>query len=168
MPLLQFDLRQCPLPDACLDAVTALNVLEHIDDDELALRQIFRILKPRGVAHIEVPAGPHLYDIYDEQLMHHRRYRLSDLAASARRAGFHVRRATHLGALVYPAFWWTKTRNRRLLQLPAEEKKRLVAQQIRATSRSRLLDLILRCELLAGRLMPYPVGIRCVAVLQKP
>ncbi|MBV8141394.1 MAG: class I SAM-dependent methyltransferase, partial [Verrucomicrobia bacterium] len=33
-PFLQFDLRKCPLPDECLDGVTALNVLEHIDDEQ--------------------------------------------------------------------------------------------------------------------------------------
>src|SRR5436190_884124 len=106
IPLIQFDLRKCPLPDASVDVVTALNVLEHIDDDELALRQIFRILRPGGFAHIEVPAGPGLYDIYDEQLMHHRRYRRSELLERARRAGFSIVRSTHLGVFVYPAFWF--------------------------------------------------------------
>jgi len=167
VPLLQFDLRQCPLPDASLDAVTALNVLEHIDDDALALRQIFRILRLGGVAHIEVPAGPHLYDIYDEQLMHHRRYRRRDLVALARGAGFSVLRATHLGALVYPAFAIAKKRNRRLRQLSAEDKQRTVASQIRKTSHSRLLKMILEAELAVGRRVRYPCGIRCIAVLRK-
>ncbi len=85
LPLLQFDLRRCPLPDACVDAVTALNVLEHIDDDAAALREVARILQPGDIAHVEVPAGPGCYDVYDEQLMHHRRYRLSGLLAKARK-----------------------------------------------------------------------------------
>lgn len=167
VPLLQFDLRNCPLPDACVHVVTALNVLEHIDQDELALRQIFRILKPGGIAHIEVPAGPHLYDIYDEQLMHHRRYRLDELVDRARRAGFSVLRSTHLGAFVYPAFWCTKKRNRQLLRLPVEEKKKIIAEQIRKTSRSAILDFLLRSEMLLGKVISYPFGIRCVVVLRK-
>ena len=40
IPLLQFDLVQCPLPDASIDAVVMLNVLEHIGDDRAAMRQI--------------------------------------------------------------------------------------------------------------------------------
>ena len=167
VPLLQFDLRKCPLPDACVHVVTALNVLEHIDQDELALRQIFRILKPGGIAHIEVPAGPHLYDIYDEQLMHHRRYRLDELVDRARRAGFSVLRSTHLGAFVYPAFWWTKKRNRQLLKLAAEDKKKIIAAQIRKTSSSALLGLLLKGEMALGKAVSYPFGIRCVAVLRK-
>jgi SAM-dependent methyltransferase len=167
VPLLQFDLRRCPLPDGCVDAVTALNVLEHIDDDTAALREIGRILRPGGVAHIEVPAGPGCYDVYDEQLMHHRRYRLAALLAQARGAGFDVLRATHLGCLIYPAFWLVKRRGRRLLRLPAAEKKALVARQIRHTGQSVLLGAVLRLEEAIGRYATFPFGIRCIAVLRK-
>ena len=48
LPLLQFDLVQCPLPSDSIDAVVALNVLEHIEDHQGALRQMFRILRPGG------------------------------------------------------------------------------------------------------------------------
>ena len=41
-----------------------LNVLEHIDDHSSAIAQVARVLKPGGVAVVEVPAGPHLYDTY--------------------------------------------------------------------------------------------------------
>ncbi len=168
LPLLQFDLRRCPLPYACVDAVTALNVLEHIDDDARALREIARVLRPGGVAHIEVPAGPGCYDVYDEQLMHHRRYRLRDLLATARAAGFDVLRATHLGCLVYPAFWLVKQRGRRALKLPDAEKKAIVARRIRQTGDSALLGAVLKVEETLGRVVSYPFGIRCVAVLRKP
>ena len=168
VPLLQFDLRRCPLPDACVDAVTSLNVLEHIDDDARALREIARILRPGGVAHVEVPAGPGCYDFYDELLMHHRRYTSRALLAKARAAGLVVERATHLGCLIYPAFWLVKQRRRRLTGLSADEKHRLVADSIRATGHSALLSLALRAEAALGRSVNFPFGIRCVAVLRKP
>jgi SAM-dependent methyltransferase len=168
VPLLQFDLSRCPLPDACVDAVIALNVLEHIADDEAALSEIFRTLKPGGVAHIEVPAGPHLYDIYDEHLMHHRRYTMPQLRALAARAGFEILDTTHLGTWIYPAFAWVKRRNRRLLASSPEEKSRIVASQIRSTSHSALLRALLRCETTVGTAVSYPWGIRCVIVARKP
>src|SRR5438045_590042 len=44
LPLLQFDLLRCPLPDRSFDAAILLNVLEHILDDNSALRQVHRFL----------------------------------------------------------------------------------------------------------------------------
>jgi ubiquinone/menaquinone biosynthesis C-methylase UbiE len=167
IPILQFDLRRCPLPNDCVDGITCLNVLEHIDDHDGALGHIYRILKPGGLAHIEVPAGPELFDIYDESLMHHRRYRLGELVSMARTTGFTVEKATHLGFMVYPAFWWVKRRNRRHLSAPPEEKMRLVARQIRSTRTQPLLAAMIRLETVLGRVFSYPCGIRCVVVLRK-
>ena len=167
MPILQFDLRKCPLPDSCVDGITCLNVLEHIDDHEAALGEIFRLLKPGGVAHIEVPADPTLYDIYDEHLMHHRRYRLKELLKMAQGKGFQVEKGTHLGFTVFPAFWIVKRRNRRKLDLPPENKAIIVAAQIRSTRTNPLFAILTQLELLIGRYLSFPRGIRCVCVLRK-
>lgn len=168
MPILQFDLRKCPLPEACVNGVTCLNVLEHIDDHVAALAEIHRILKPGGLAHIEVPMCPLLYDIYDEHLMHHRRYRLAELLTLARQAGFQVESATHLGFFVFPAFWFVKRRNRKKRGLPVEEKARLVATQIRSTRANWAFGALVKFETFLGQFLPYPWGIRCVCVLRKP
>jgi SAM-dependent methyltransferase len=167
VPLLQFDLRNSPLPDACFDAIVCLNVLEHIDKDEQALREIHRMLKPGGIAHIEVPSGPSCYDIYDEYLMHHRRYTMRELTGKARSAGFSVISGTHLGALVFPAFYATKQRNRRWLKLKPEAKAAKVKAMMRQTRSSPLVAYAMRLELSMGRVISYPVGIRCVVTLCK-
>ncbi|MBI3885503.1 MAG: class I SAM-dependent methyltransferase [Opitutae bacterium] len=167
LPLLQFDLRHCPLPDACVDGITCLNVLEHIDDHVAALRNMHRILRPGGIAHVEVPAGPQLFDIYDEHLMHHRRYRLRELVQIARETGFGIRLATHLGFIIYPVFWSVKKNNRRKLALSAAAKQQLVAAQIRSSRQSRLFSWAVQCESALGRFMSFPIGIRCVVVLTK-
>ncbi len=167
LPLLQFDLRQCPLPAACVDGITCLNVLEHIDDDAAAMHHLHRILKPKGVLHLEVPAGPKLFDIYDEHLLHHRRYRLKELIQLAQQAGFQVKRATHLGFFVYPAFWWVKQNNRRKLTWPKIEKTKLVVNQIRNSKKNFFLDWTVRLEAILGRMINFPIGIRCVVVLTK-
>ena len=166
LPVLQFDLRSCPLPDNCIDAVTVLNVLEHIDRDEEALAQIYRILRPGGIAHIEVPSGPQLFDIYDEHMMHHRRYRLRDLKAMARRLEFQVLKATHLGALAYPGFWIVKKNNRRLRSRVVQSSTR-VRQHIRDTRASTLMAALMRLELTLSHVMNFPFGIRSVLLLRK-
>ena len=54
----QVDITKVPLPDASYDIVMAHHVLEHIPDDRAAMREMFRLLKPGGVALLSVPINP--------------------------------------------------------------------------------------------------------------
>ncbi|MBX9810887.1 MAG: class I SAM-dependent methyltransferase [Burkholderiales bacterium] len=165
VPLLRFDLLQCPLPSDSFDAVVMLNVLEHIEDDLSALVQVHRILKPGGIAVIEVPAGPHLYDAYDRALKHFRRYDMVELAAKLRKAGFSVERQSHLGFFLYSAFAMVKRRNQR--QQGQEDPNALVKAQASDTSSSGLLKLAVAVERVLGNWFSYPTGIRCLALGRK-
>jgi SAM-dependent methyltransferase len=149
-------------------AVVCLNVLEHIDDDTAAMSHIARILKPGGIAHIEVPSGPHLYDVYDELLMHHRRYRMSGLVRLVQSTGLEVVRKTHLGFFVFPAFAATKLANRWRRRSPAMQKKDMVVSRIRKTSGSSVFRFLLSLENRLGLRVQFPFGIRCVLVARKP
>ena len=167
IPLIQFDLQNCPLPDGSVDGVVALNVLEHIEKDELALKHLYRILKPGGVMHIEVPAGQNLYDIYDEYLLHHRRYSLMGIEAKVKAAGFKILNSTHLGFSIYPAFWAVKKMNRRFLSNTEEQKQKVVTKQIRQTKNNFLMKLALEIEIKLGTFVRFPFGIRCILSCRK-
>jgi SAM-dependent methyltransferase len=162
VPLLQFDLTTCPLPDKSVDAVVLLNVLEHIERDEAALANVARILKPNGVAVIEVPAGPHLYDVYDKLLMHHRRYRMADLIAKIARNGLQVLDRSHLGFLLYPPFSLTKRRNRRYLNASREIQEKSVSRSIATASSQPMMHRLMALEASLRKLFYYPFGIRCL------
>ncbi len=166
-PLLQFDLTTCPLPDGCLDAAVLLNVFEHIENDALAAKQVWRMLKPGGVAVIEVPAGPGLYDVYDKQLMHFRRYELGGLRRLLEGAGFVVEDASHIGCLLYPPFAWTKKRNQKYLDLPDAEQLKIVEANIAMARSNPVMNLVMRVEEALRYRVPFPAGIRCVAVGRK-
>ena len=166
-PLIQFDLTTCPLPDECLDAAVFLNVFEHIGDDALAVRQLHRMLKRGGVAVIEVPAGPELYDVYDKQLMHFRRYELTGLKTLLSNAGFEVHDASHIGFILYPAFALTKIRNRKYLDLPDREQRKIVERNISFARENPVMDFIMSAEAALRYRVPFPRGIRCVAVARK-
>ena len=166
-PLLRFDLVECPLPSATVDAVVLLNVLEHIEDHGAAVSQVARILKPGGIVVVEVPAGPSLYDVYDKYLRHYRRYRLAGLCQLLERAGLRVIERSHLGVLLYPAFAVTKRRHQRWLNMPEDVQRRVVRNSITATGRSRLVQWALALDALGSRWFSYPIGIRCAAVAVK-
>ena len=165
VPIMRFDLLQCPLPSDSCDAVVMLNVLEHIEDDSTALDQVHRILKPGGVAIVEVPAGPHLLDPYDRALNHFRRYAAVELRTKLERSGFSVSRLSHLGFFVYPAFAYVKRRNQRVKK--SVDSNSLVAAQVSTTSSSRLLKMAFVIEHWLGLGLSYPVGIRCLATGRK-
>jgi SAM-dependent methyltransferase len=166
--LLVFDLVRCPLPSDSLDAVILLNVLEHIQDDGAALRQVQRILKPGGIAIIEVPAGPGLFDVYDELLMHYRRYRLSDLTALVSNAGFDIVDRSHLGFFLFPPFFISKKLSRLVRRFRKTDPRQSVSRKIQSTRRNVLARALMNLELALGRWISYPFGIRCLVTARKP
>ena len=165
--LLQFDLTRCPLPDGSVDAVVLLNVLEHIEKDQEAVNHVYRILRSGGIAVLEVPAGPHLYDVYDQVLMHHRRYSLPALRRLVEAARLRPLEQSHLGFFLYPGFWWVKRRNRGFLFQDGKSQRGVVAQNITRTRKSVLLTFLLRLEMALGRWASYPLGIRCLMTCRK-
>lgn len=168
IPLLRFDILKCPLPDNCIDAIILLNVLEHIEDDTTTLKQIYRILKPNGVLILEVPAGPHLYDAHDRICMHFRRYKLTTLCKLITGQGFKISNRSHLGTFIYPAFFLAKLWNKRLLSKTDIEQRHLMEMKIRQTSKNKLLSTLMHIELMFGKWISYPFGIRCVVSCIKP
>ena len=56
------------------DVITALDVVEHIEDDGAAVARMVGMLKPGGLVVITVPAFELLWDHHDEINLHYRRY----------------------------------------------------------------------------------------------
>ncbi len=167
IPLVRFNLADSPLPSNAYDGMVLLNVLEHIEDDEAATRHTARMLKPGGVAVIEVPAGPELFDDYDRQLRHFRRYNLQGIRDIVTKAGLKIERHNYLGALIYPAFYIAKKISQSRPK-PASERERHVTNAISATSLFNPLGrAIMKLEEMAASAVTFPRGIRCVVTARK-
>jgi SAM-dependent methyltransferase len=80
------------------DAAILINVLEHIEGDDDALRQLAGVLKPGGRAVLWVPAFSLLYSDFDRKIGHHRRYRKDGLRTQLSRAGYEVRDLRYVNA----------------------------------------------------------------------
>ena len=72
------------------DTVFSLNVLEHIKDDGLALRNAKKLLQPKGRLIILVPAYQALYNQFDRGLGHYRRYTKRSLCKVFTESGLEV------------------------------------------------------------------------------
>jgi SAM-dependent methyltransferase len=167
--LLRADACALPIDAGSVDAVVSANLLEHVSDDRLAVREIARVLRPGRRAAIVVPAGPRSYDYYDRFLGHERRYARGELAGKCRDAGLEVLQDRHIAALLYPPFWLVKQRNRLLhdaLRGAALEAR--VAHDIARTRDSRAGRIAWQVEerlYRAGVRLPF--GIRSLVVARR-
>ena len=94
-----------PRPEGGFDTVVCLNVVEHVDDDVGALRNIRAVLAPAGRAIVLVPQGPEVFGTLDEVLGHKRRYTVDSLGALAAAAGFRIVELVYFNRVGRPAWW---------------------------------------------------------------
>lgn len=94
-----------PLPEASLDYVTALDVLEHVPDDAAVVRGFHRLLKPGGVALVTVPASMALWSDWDVVLHHFRRYSRRELEALFPASEWELVYSNYTNVFAFPAVW---------------------------------------------------------------
>lgn len=82
--------KQYPALAGHFDTVFALNVVEHIEDHQQAIKNTYAFLRKGGFVIILVPAFQFLFNGFDEQLGHYRRYNEKILNRLMESAGFEV------------------------------------------------------------------------------
>jgi SAM-dependent methyltransferase len=96
-PVAQADVTALPFADASFDAVVLGEVLEHVPEDRQAVAEVKRVLRPRGVLALSVPAHPRLYGPSDRWAGHVRRYRRRGLIETVAAGGLEVERCVAWG-----------------------------------------------------------------------
>ena len=86
---------ELPFADESFDLVTALDVVEHLDDDVAGLKEMRRVLKTGGRTLIFVPAFMWLWGVQDDISNHRIRYTKRQIVERLEKAGFEVERATY-------------------------------------------------------------------------
>ncbi|HVN13147.1 MAG TPA: class I SAM-dependent methyltransferase [Kineosporiaceae bacterium] len=103
IPVVRGDATRLPCAPGSLDLVVAFDVLEHIDDDATAAKEIFELLRPGGVFLVAVPCDPTLWSAHDEAVGHVRRYTRAELISLLSGAGFSVDEVRSWMVLLRPA-----------------------------------------------------------------
>ena len=93
---------QLPFKNNSYNLLTAFDILEHTQDDMGVLKEWYRVLQPKGYLYITVPAYQWLFGPHDRQLMHHRRYLLSNLLKLLKQAGFTPIFASYFFIFTFP------------------------------------------------------------------
>lgn len=98
------ELSALPFPDGSFDCVTSLDVIYHrwVRDDAAAVREMARVLRPRGLLLVRVPALRALWGAHDEAVHSRHRYRRHEVRRLLEGAGLEVLRATYANTVLLP------------------------------------------------------------------
>lgn len=91
-----------------MDFIYAIDVLEHIEDDEQAFRDLYEALDPGGKILIYVPARMELYSPFDKSIGHFRRYHKKELGEKITAAGFQLEKLRYHELIGYFAAYYNK------------------------------------------------------------
>lgn len=99
------DARKLPFPNNSFDLITAFDTLEHLKDDQAALVEFCRVLRPGGFILASMPALPLIWSSHDVEHGHFRRYTSSDIKKKLKKANLKLTRITYINTLLFlPAF----------------------------------------------------------------
>jgi SAM-dependent methyltransferase len=110
-----------PFADGAFDLVCALDIVEHVDDDEGALRELSRVTSAGGALVISAPLHPSLWTAFDDIVGHKRRYEPSSLVARLASHRIVVERSAMYGMqprssrVTDLGLWWLTHRRERAL-----------------------------------------------------
>lgn len=138
------------------DTVVCLNVLEHIENDLVALQHMHNVLVPHGNLLLFVPAGAYMYGTLDVALGHYRRYEREMLAERVTRAGFSIQRLGYLNLAGIPG-WWLNSRALKRQLLPTSQLDWF----------NRLAPLFIHGERLLRKIWDVPLGQSLLCVAQR-
>jgi SAM-dependent methyltransferase len=152
-----------PFDDGSYDLVTCLDVIEHTDDDVVALSELRRVTRPGGHLVVSVPAHPRLWSRHDDVNGHRRRYTRKTLRAAAEAAGWRVERMTGFNvAYLAPAALVRIGRRKGGDDNGGDSELELTPRRLDA-----LLELPLRAEAaFVRRGVDLPPGLSLMAVLR--
>jgi SAM-dependent methyltransferase len=152
-----------PFADASFDLVSAFDVLYHrrVRDDQAALKEIARVLKPHGYLVITDSALEFLRSAHDEVYHAARRYTTGEMRDKLLAAGFAVKRLSYAGFFIFPvaAFWrlW-----RRGVSVEKGSDLRPTAHWINA-----LIGIVYRIEAGLFSKVNLPIGTSIIALAEK-
>lgn len=133
------------------DSAVSLNVFEHIEDDELAIRHTAALLSTGGLFVLIVPAHRWLYGTMDSSIGHYRRYTKILAKDKLERSGFKVVHQKYLNSL--GAIGWFVN-------------GRILRREIPPSGQLRIFNKIVPILKFTERLFPPPFGISLMSVAQ--
>ena len=160
-----------PFPDSAFDLVTSFDVLGQLrgeDTDILAMREMYRVLRPGGIAFVRVAAYEWLRSGHDKALDTQRRYFLSDVVEKMGQTGFRVRRATYANSLLLPVAIFRRLILKRIGLADEGSDVKPLPQSLRWLNRVLTGVLTSEAVLLKHARIKLTAGLSAICVAEKP
>ena len=157
----QGDICNIPASAASYDLVLATDIIEHVDEDRVALQEIARVLRPNGAALITVPAFQTLWGLQDTVSQHKRRYTKRDLVEKLGQSSLSIKELFYFNYLLFLPIWTARTLIR-IMQPNLKSENELNSRFI-----NRVLQMIFFLDVLTARHIRPPFGVSLLAVVKK-
>jgi len=152
---------QLPYQENFFDLITALDVIEHIDNDVDSISAIRSLLAPGGKVVFTVPAYMFLWSPHDEMNEHKRRYTLPELKKKLVEAGFTVEKISYYNTFLFPVVFLVRMLNNGLNRDGASD------MDMPSSSLNYVLKKIFGIEKYLLRYLNLPFGVSVLAVVRK-
>jgi len=156
------DILDMPFPPDAFSLVLATDIIEHVDDDVRALREVARVLRPGQNALITVPAFPSLWGFQDQVALHKRRYRMQPLLDRIREAGLEPSQRFHFNFLLFGPIWAARQLMKRWNHSYKSE------SDVTGPLANRVLTAVFGFDVLASPRLSPPFGVSILVLARKP
>nr|MCH9674054.1 class I SAM-dependent methyltransferase [Gammaproteobacteria bacterium] len=146
---------------ASFELVLATDIIEHVNEDADALREIWRVLAPGGRVLITVPAFESLWGLQDERSAHVRRYRMKPLLQRVESSGLEPLTHYYFNYLLFVPIWLAR-RAIDLFKVNLDSEN-----EVNSPALNRLLSAIFRLDVSTARLVRPPFGVSALVVAKK-
>lgn len=151
-----------PFQDESFDVVTALDVVEHLDNDVAGLKEMHRVLKTGGKTLIFVPAFMWLWGVQDDISNHRIRYTKKQIVERLEKAGFEIERATYANWTFFAPILAGRTLMKITGIKPESE------NNVNVSALNGIFGKIFSAEKLWLKNFDFPFGVSIVITAKKP
>jgi ubiquinone/menaquinone biosynthesis C-methylase UbiE len=158
------DATNIPFRSEYFDVVTAIGLIEHLEQDVEFLVETKRLLKPNGVLILLTSSFRSLWSMHDTANEHKRRYRLRSLNQRISEVGFEKVRFSHLNFFLFPIIAPMLLLHRQIYGIKSDHAERIMPIPPRAINTILTWLLLLEAKLI--RWIPFPWGISMIGAFK--
>lgn len=169
--LAQASITDLPFADSVFNLLTSFDVIGQPSGervDERLIGEMFRVLRPGGIAFVRVAAYEWMRSGHDEVLATHRRYRLGSLSDKMERGGFKILRATYANTLLLPVAAVRRLALKRIGLSDKGSDVKPLSPKLEWLNRTLTLALRSEAKFLKRRSSKLRAGLSVICIVEKP